>query len=91
MDGDSRPASPTLEELLSELAIDENYYTVNSGELTEAKGLLAEARRALTQDEGSPPPAQVPASEDESVTHPERGLNDNEASNDAASELDEEA
>lgn len=44
------PASPTLEELLADLAADEDHYTLNPNELTEAEVLLAEARRTLPTD-----------------------------------------
>lgn len=47
----TQPASPTLEELLIDLAADEDHYTLNPNELTEAEVLLAEARRALPAED----------------------------------------
>ena len=49
-DANSPPASPTLDELLADLAADEDHYKLNPNELTEAEGLLAEARRTLPTD-----------------------------------------
>ena len=46
------PPSPTIEELLAELG-PEDQWTVDSADLKEAQGLLAEARRALPEQETS--------------------------------------
>ena len=49
-DESSPPASPTLDELLADLAADEDHYALNPNEFTEAEELLAEARRTLPTD-----------------------------------------
>ena len=52
-DDSSPPASPTLDELLADLATDEDHYKLNPAELTEAEELLAEARRTLPTDDAT--------------------------------------
>ena len=49
-DESSPPVSPTLDELLADLAADEDHYALNPNEFTEAEELLAEARRTLPTD-----------------------------------------
>lgn len=50
-DGASAPPSPTLEELLAELNIEEEQQQLHSSELVDAAKLLAEAKRVLPSDE----------------------------------------
>ena len=52
MEADDTPPSPTIEELLAELG-PEDQYTLSTGEVYQAKKLLAEAKRALpAEDQG---------------------------------------
>ena len=72
-DDDSPPASPTLEELLSDLAADEDHYKLKPNELTEAEELIAEARRKLSVHEDKTAQAQLdPPTKDEASTSPSR-------------------
>lgn len=49
-DEEACPASPTIEELLAELNIEEEHYRIDHNDLTEVENLLLEARRALPSD-----------------------------------------
>jgi len=49
-DDETRPPSPTLEELLAELNMEEEHYRIDYSDLTEAENLLIEAKRALPLD-----------------------------------------
>jgi hypothetical protein len=49
-DDQARPPSPTLEELLAELNTEEEHCRIDYSDLTDAKDLLVEAKRALPSD-----------------------------------------
>ena len=87
-DDDPTPASPTLEELLSDLAADEDYYSLNPGELTEAEHLLAEARGALAEHGAL---ESVTASGNKPAGSSEDQLETEHNEDDGAEEPDEEA
>ena len=87
-DDRSIPPSPTLEELLSDLATDEDHYSLNPGELTEAEHLLAEARGALAEHDA---PESDAASGNKPAESSEDRLEAEHNEDNGAEEPDEEA
>lgn len=87
-DNGSIPPSPTLEELLSDLATDKDSYSLNHVELTDAEHLLAEARGVLAEQDASKSdsaPGKKPARSSEDQLKAEHNEDD------GAGEPDEEA
>ena len=79
---DDRPASPTIEELLADIPLDEQY-KVDDSEVKEAQDLLLEAKAALPPHE----PASKPSSRIETLgdtqDHEQEDLSNKESNEDA--------